>query len=307
METLVEVEHLSRRFGDRTVVDGLSFEVRAGEVLGLLGPNGAGKSTTMRMLSGCLAPSSGDIRIGGLDLLARPRAAKARLGYLPEHPPLYRDLTVDEYLTYAARLRGIPARQTARRVERTKHRCGLGSVGRRLLGNLSKGYQQRAGIAQAVVHAPAVVILDEPTAGLDPIQIRDVRDLIADIGQDCAVLLSTHILPEVQALCSRALIIHRGRLAYSGALDDERHTGPAAVLVALEHPPEVPDIQSLDGVSRAERLRDGRYRLELDPGAGRRGALAEQIVARGWGLLELVPERPGIEQTFVELTAGEAA
>ncbi|MGD2083878.1 MAG: ATP-binding cassette domain-containing protein [Chromatiales bacterium] len=307
MDTLVEVENLTRRFGARIAVDRLGLSVRAGDVLGLLGPNGAGKSTTMRMLSGCLAPTSGQIRIDGIDLLRRPRAAKARIGYLPERPPLYRELTVDEYLSYAARLRGTPAHEVPDRLRRVRQRCGLGAAGRRLVGNLSKGYQQRVGIAQALVHAPAVVILDEPTAGLDPIQIREVRELIADIGRECAVLLSTHILPEVQAVCTRAVIIHHGRLVYSEALQPGDGAGPAAVVIALERPPDLTEIQALAGVRRAERLRDGRFRLELEPEAGRGAAVAEQITACGWGLIELAPQRPGIEQTFVELTAGEAA
>jgi len=285
-------------------VDGLDFSVNAGEVLGLLGPNGAGKSTTMRMLSGCLAPDEGRVRIRGLDLLEQPRAAKASIGYLPERPPVYRDLSVDEYLQFAARLRRVPRREVAGRVQRVKERCALQGVGRRLIGNLSKGYQQRVGIAQALVHDPAVVILDEPTAGLDPVQIREVRELIGEIGGRCAVLLSTHILPEVQAICHRAIIIHRGRLVHSETLDESPAGAVSSVLLGLERPPPIQDLEGLDGVQGVEPLGERRFRLALTPDAT---GLAERIAARGWGLSEYTPQRRGLEQTFIQLTTGEEA
>jgi ABC-2 type transport system ATP-binding protein len=185
-DSLIRVEHLYRYYGPLCAVDDISFEVRRGEVLGFLGPNGAGKSTTMQIISGNLAPSAGRVLVNGVDILDQPRRAKAELGYLPDQPPLYREMTVDEYLWHCARIRRIPRGDIRAAIERVKERCGLGAVGKRVIANLSKGYQQRVGIAQAIVHTPAVVILDEPTVGLDPIQIREIRSLIRDLGSDHA-------------------------------------------------------------------------------------------------------------------------
>jgi ABC-2 type transport system ATP-binding protein len=212
----VSAKDLSRSYGTRSAVRNVSFELRQGEVLGLLGPNGAGKTTTLQMLAGCLAPSTGSIEICGIDLLEHPRAAKALLGYLPETPPLYRELTVDEYLRLAARLHRIPKNEITGAVDKARQRCGLAEVGKRLVGNLSKGYQQRVGIAQAIVHNPRVVILDEPTVGLDPIQIREIRSLIRELGGEHSVILSTHILPEVESVCDRIQILNQGQLVFSG-------------------------------------------------------------------------------------------
>lgn len=212
----VSATDLSRDYGARSAVRNIDFELRQGEVLGLLGPNGAGKTTTLQMLAGCLAPSTGAIEICGINLLERPREAKALLGYLPETPPLYRELTVDEYLRLVARLHRIPRNEIADAVDKAKQRCGLSKVGKRLVGNLSKGYQQRVGIAQAIVHNPRVVILDEPTVGLDPIQIREIRSLIRELGGEHSVILSTHILPEVESVCDRIQIMNQGELVFGG-------------------------------------------------------------------------------------------
>ncbi len=218
---------LSRNFGLRTAVRDVGFELRQGEVLGLLGPNGAGKTTTLQMLAGCLAPTAGTIEICGIDLLEQPRQAKALLGYLPETPPLYRELTVDEYLRLAARLRRVAKPAVAEAVESAKRRCGLAEVGKRLIGNLSKGFQQRVGIAQAIVHNPRVVILDEPTVGLDPIQIREIRSLVRELGREHSVILSTHILPEVESVCDRIQIMHLGQLVFSGDWEELKQRHPA--------------------------------------------------------------------------------
>lgn len=222
----VSASELSRSYGARTAVRDISFELRQGEVLGLLGPNGAGKTTTLQMLAGCLAPSSGSIEICGIDLLERPRQAKALLGYLPETPPLYRELTVDEYLRLAARLRRVAKAEIADAVERAKRRCGLADAGKRLIGNLSKGYRQRVGIAQAIVHNPRVVILDEPTVGLDPIQIREIRSLIRELGGEHSVILSTHILPEVESVCDRIQIMNQGQLVFNGSVAEMKGAYP---------------------------------------------------------------------------------
>lgn len=218
-DRLITATGLSRDYGDHRAVINLDVELRKGEVLGLLGPNGAGKSTTMQMLTGNLAPTAGEIHINGVDLLDEPRKAKQQIGYLPEQPPVYRDLTVSEYLHYCARLRNVPAAQRQGGVERASERCGLKDVGKRLIGNLSKGYRQRVGIAQAILHNPAVVILDEPTVGLDPIQIREIRSLIRELGQEHGIILSTHILPEVQAVCGRVQILNRGKTVFNNTLE----------------------------------------------------------------------------------------
>lgn len=217
-DVLVAATGLSRYYSEHCAVDRLDVQLHKGEVLGLLGPNGAGKSTTMQMLTGNLAPTAGEIRIRGIDLLDEPRKAKQQIGYLPEQPPVYRDLTVGEYLYYCARLRNVPAAQRKDAVERGSERCGLKDVGKRLIGNLSKGYRQRVGIAQAILHNPAVVILDEPTVGLDPIQIREIRRLIRELGQEHGIILSTHILPEVQAVCDRVQILNRGKTVFNDTL-----------------------------------------------------------------------------------------
>lgn len=291
-------------------MEDVSFCLQRGEVLGFLGPNGAGKSTTMQLVTGNLAPSAGRVRVCGLDLLEAPRAAKARLGYLPEQPPLYRELTVDEYLDHCARLHRLPRRERPAALRRVKARCGLEQVGRRLIGNLSKGYQQRVGIAQAILHAPAVVILDEPTVGLDPIQIREIRTLIRELAEAHAVVLSTHILPEVQAVCDRVQIMHRGRLVFSDSLANlARADEAAALVVAFRSPPPVTALLGVDGVEAAAEVAEDPQRLRLQVADTERAgsALVQRAAAAGWGLFELVPERRSLEQIFVELTAAEAA
>ncbi len=209
---------LSRRFGTHVAVKALDLDLRRGEVLGLLGPNGAGKTTTLQMLTGNLAPSAGEIRICSVDLLENPLAAKARIGYLPETPPLYRELNVREYLDLAARLHRVAKSRRAGAIDTAMARCGLADVGRKLIGALSKGYQQRVGIAQAIVHEPDVIILDEPTVGLDPNQILDIRALIRELGRAHSVILSTHILPEVEAVCDQVRIMNHGGVVFSNSI-----------------------------------------------------------------------------------------
>ncbi|GAB6040799.1 ABC transporter ATP-binding protein [Endothiovibrio diazotrophicus] len=305
-DVLIRVEHLYRHFGETMALRNVSFELHKGEVLGFLGPNGAGKTTTMRILSGNLAPSAGRVEIDGVDLLDEPKRAKASLGYLPEQPPLYREQTVDEYLGYCARLNRIPGARIKGAVERAKERCGLTEVGRRLIGNLSKGYQQRVGIAQAIIHTPAVVILDEPTVGLDPIQIREIRELIRELGRDHGVILSTHILPEVQAACSRVQIIHRGELVYSDSIEGLDHRLEAtSLLIDLQRPPALDELSGIDDVGGVEPAGEGRFHIRFAPGHSPAARLAETAAERGWGLTELTPERATLEQIFVNLTCGE--
>src|SRR6185436_5638111 len=234
-DTLAEFSDISRHYGPIQAVKSVSFTIRRGEVLGFLGPNGAGKTTTMQILSGNLAPSEGRVTIAGHDLLEDPREAKRALGYLPEQPPVYRELTVDEYLEYCAALHQIGRAQRKPALDAAKEKCGLTDVGRRLIGNLSKGFQQRVGIAQAIIHLPALVILDEPTVGLDPIQIREIRTLIRELGKEHGIILSTHILPEVQATCDHVQIIHKGELVLNDSIDGLTHRMKSAVLAARFH------------------------------------------------------------------------
>ena len=301
-EILVDAEHLYRYYGPTCAVYDVSFQLAKGDVLGFLGPNGAGKSSSMQMLTGNLAPSAGKIRVHGIDLLDEPKRAKRELGYLPEQPPLYREHTVDEFLIYCGRLHRVPGSRLRQALDSAKERCGLGAVGKRLIGNLSKGYQQRVGIAQAILHNPAVVVLDEPTVGLDPIQIREIRHLIRELGNDHGIILSTHILPEVQGVCNRVQIINRGRLVFSDTMAGlEQHLHSQHLIVRLRTPPPPDALTQLPGIVGAELLDDGRLRLRYEGGSPAT-LIAETAVARGWGVEELIPERRTLEQIFVELT-----
>ncbi len=302
---LIEVEQLYRYYGHHLAVDAISFELSQGEVLGFLGPNGAGKSTTMQMITGNLAPSAGRITINGIDLLDRPRLAKAEIGYLPEQPPVYVDLTVDEYLLYCAKLHRVGSRQRGKAMARAKQRCGLEQVSRRLIGNLSKGYQQRVGIAQAILHDPTVVILDEPTVGLDPNQIRDIRGLIRELGEHHGIILSTHILPEVQATCSRVQIINRGKLVFSETMQAlEKQLTSQILVLETRAPLNTDTLLQIDGVDNIETLTDHRVRLHFT-GANPAGTIAACVATQEWGLVELALDRQTLEQVFVDLTCSE--
>lgn len=306
MESLLKVEQLSRTFGDVQAVSNVSFSVERGEILGFLGPNGAGKSTTMNMLTGNLAPSAGRILVGGIDLLDQPCEAKALIGYLPEQPPVYRELTVDEYLDYCARLNRIERSRIKAAVDVAKERCGLTEVGRRLIGNLSKGYQQRVGIAQAIIHVPALVILDEPTVGLDPIQIREIRSLIRALGQEHSVILSTHILPEVQTICDRVQIIDKGELVYSDTIAGlDRRMQSSSLLLALQHPPCEQELLAIGGVLSVDTVSEERLRIHFDPQQNPAQQLVASSAAGNWGLYELIPERMSLEEVFVDITCSE--
>jgi ABC-2 type transport system ATP-binding protein len=260
----------------------------------------------MQMLTGNLAPSTGSIDICGVDLLDRPAAAKARIGYLPEVPPLYKELTVDEYLYFAARLHRVPRAQAKAAVGRARDRCGIQDVGKRLIGSLSKGYQQRVGIAQAVIHEPDVVILDEPTVGLDPNQIREIRSLIRELRDQHSVILSTHILPEVEAVCDRVEIMHKGAIVFSDSIDVlRRFRGGQALRVGLRRPPPVNEIKQLAGVASAELL-DGFVRVLALEAQEPTEAIVRASVERNWGLHYLAPEAASLEDVFVQLTTAEA-
>lgn len=305
-EPLLQVTDLHRHYGPVHAVRGLDFDLHRGQVLGLLGANGAGKSTTMAMLAGVLAPSTGRIRIAGHDLLAQPLAAKARLGYLPEFPPLFPELSVDEYLRHCARLRAVARTRLAHAVAAAKARCGLEHSGERLLGNLSKGFRQRVGIAQAIVHEPDVVILDEPTSGLDPAQLRDIRALIRELGARHAVVLSTHILPEAQAICDSVQIIHQGRLALAATMNEL--PGDAGMYrIRLAHAPQPGVVAALDMVASVAVAGDGTLSVQVHGGDDGLARLAAACCAGGWGLLELTPQRRSLEEVFIAVACGDDA
>lgn len=301
---LVEVNNLSRFYGALQAVKNVSFTIQRGEVLGFLGPNGAGKTTTMQIISGNLAPSGGSIAINGHDLIEDPRAAKSQIGYLPESPPLYRELTVDEYLDYRAALSRIPRALRKQARDDAKVRCGLENTGGRLIGNLSKGYQQRVGIAQAIIHLPPVVILDEPTVGLDPIQIREIRLLIRELGKEHGVILSTHILPEVQTTCDRVQIINKGELVLSETIDGlEKHMKSASLTVAFHHVPAKEILERMSGVNSVQPEKDGRLRIFHEPDRNPTEDILRMAVKKNWGLYEIRPARLSLEQIFLDLTS----
>jgi len=303
MNTLIEVEQLYRYYGDHCAVKNVGFTLEKGEILGFLGPNGAGKSTTMQIICGNLAPSSGRIVVNGVDMLDQPREAKRALGYLPEIPPLYRELTVDEYLEYCAQLHRIPRRRQARAIAIARERCGLGDVGARLINNLSKGYQQRVGIAQAIIHMPAVIILDEPTVGLDPIQIREIRELIRELGKEHGVILSTHILPEVQESCTHVQIIHQGQLVLRDTIDGlERQMSNSSLLLTTARPLDVERVNGLDAVQSVDDLGAHQYRVYHEKDGNPAEQIARTVVESGCGLLEMVAERRSLEQVFIDMT-----
>ncbi len=307
-DTLISVKHLWRYYDHFCAVKDISFEVKRGQILGFLGPNGAGKSTTMQILTGTLAPSLGEVAVGGYDLLDQPLAAKQALGYLPEHPPLYHDMRVDEFLKFCAKLHHLPSAEVTTAVNRVIDQCGLTGVRKRLIGNLSKGYQQRVGIAQAIVHTPSVVILDEPTIGLDPIQIREIRDLIRQLGQAHSVILSTHILSEVQALCSQVQIINHGQLVLTDTIEGLfSQIQTTHLQVGLRRPPAIEQLRQIREVEAVEVIDETHFRLRHSADHNPAEELVEKSVANQWGLFELVPEKRSLEQIFVELTRTEVA
>lgn len=303
----VEATNLTKLYGGRYAVNEVSFNLSQGQVLGFLGPNGAGKSTTMKMLTGNLAPSKGAIKICGIDIIDKPKEAKAMIGYLPELRPLYKELTVDEYLIIAARLHGVSRKHIKKAVEIAKQRCGLAHMSKRLIENLSNGYQQRVGIAQAIIHQPMVVILDEPTVGLDPIQIRDIRTLIKEIGQTSSVILSTHILPEVEMVCNHVQIIDKGQLVFNGDIDvlKSQRVGNK-LLAAFKRVPDINVIANIDGITEVEALEDNMLRISFVEGSLPHEEIVEISVKDGWGLYQIAPEQTSLEEVFMHLTYQDA-
>ena len=303
MSTLIEVEHLSRYFGKLIAVDNINFTVKKGEILGFLGINGAGKTTTMQMLSGCLAPSLGSIKINGVDILREPLLAKRSIGYLPDTPPLYKDLSVREFLFYCGQLHAIPKSDINLALDKVLIRCGLTSVTNRLIAHLSKGFQQRIGIAQAIIHNPDVIILDEPTVGLDPLQIIEIRELIRELRQDHAVILSTHILTEVHETCTHLQIINQGKLIAKERVDSiTQSMNESSLIIKTVFPIDAEPILSIEGVRNLEVLSNNRFKINFKPTHDPTQEISETVINKGWGLIEMSPNNQNIEALFIGLT-----
>ena len=312
---MIEVQHLSKRYGPFTAVDDISFRVERGEILGFLGPNGAGKTTTMRMLTGYMPPTEGKAMVAGYDVQDQPLEAKRRTGYLPETPPLYPDMGVRDYLTFVAKIKGVPRGDIKARVEQVMKKTFVADMAARQCGRLSKGYRQRVGLAQALLHDPEVLILDEPTAGLDPKQIIETRQLIKELAGNHTIVLSTHILPEVSQTCQRVVIIAKGKVVAVDTPDNltARVRGSASTYVQVDaHGADVAAVLArVPGVTTAgvTETHGQTVGLEIqsEPGRDLRREIAAAVVGQGWGLLELRPTRLSLEDIFLSLTTEEPA
>jgi len=310
---VIEVDHLSKRYGPVTAVDDVSFRVESGQILGFLGPNGAGKTTTMRIITGYMPATSGKAVVAGYDVFEKPLEAKRRTGYLPETPPLYPDMTVREYLTFVAKIKGLRG-HIKDRVAEVMKRTWVADMADRHCAKLSKGYRQRVGLAQAIIHNPDVLVLDEPTAGLDPKQIIETRQLIRELAGTHTIILSTHILPEVSQTCQRVVIINKGRVVAVDSPDNLTHRlqGAATVFVQAEGPEAEIEAALLNvrGVTRVGRPEPrgplASFEVDTEKGADLRRELAAVIVTRGWGLTELRPMRMSLEDIFLSVTTEEA-
>lgn len=312
---MIEVQHLTKRYGRVTAVEDISFRVERGEILGFLGPNGAGKTTTMRILTGYMPATEGKAVVAGFDVFEQPVEAKRRTGYLPETPPLYPDMTVREYLEFVAKIKGVPPADRRQRMAAVMDRTRISDVADRLCSKLSKGYRQRVGLAQAIIHNPDVLILDEPTAGLDPKQIIETRQLIKELAGNHTIILSTHILPEVSQTCQRVVIINKGHVVAVDTPDNltARLRGSETMYVQVDSMGADASLTlgRIPGVTRVGESdrRDGviGYEVESERGRDVRRDLSRAIVASGWGLLELRPMRMSLEEIFLSLTTEEAA
>ena len=310
---MIKVENLTKRYAGQTAIYDLNFEVGKGEIMGFLGPNGAGKSTTMRILSSFMPPTSGRASVAGFDIFEQSLQARAHLGYMPENVPLYNDMRVTEYLDYRAALKEVPHRRVAERVGDVKELCGLKDVEKKLIGTLSKGYRQRVGLADALVHEPDLLILDEPTSGLDPNQIRQVRDLIKNLGKQHTILLSTHILPEVEMTCSRVIIIHKGRIEAcdtpENLLSRIRTAGGVLVEAKVGADKGAEELKKIPGVRDVTASVDGEWEifaLRVEAGTDVREEVFRLANARRWTLRELSLRKATLEDVFVEITHPDA-
>jgi ABC-2 type transport system ATP-binding protein len=315
---MIKVEGLSKRYARTVAVDNISFEVEKGQIVGFLGPNGAGKTTTMRILTCFLPPTAGSANVAGFDVLENPMEVKKRIGYLPETPPLYPEMEVSEYLSFTGRLKGIPTADIGRRVDEVVERCAVGDVRDKLIGKLSKGYRQRVGLAQAIIHNPDVLILDEPTSGLDPKQIIEIRELLRSLAGEHTIILSTHILSEVEHSCERVIIINKGKLVAIDSVANltNRLRGAEAISLQLETSNGYPNasevqqkLERISGVSRVV-MKDSKNELlhfEIESLQGRhiRAEVARSVVNSGWNLSELRAVGISLEDIFLQLTAAE--
>lgn len=310
---MIEVQHLTKRYGPFTAVNDVTFKVERGEILGFLGPNGAGKTTTMRVLTGYMPPTEGKAIVAGYDVFEQPVEAKRRTGYLPETPPLYPDMTVRDYLTFVAKIKGVPRGDRNARLNTVMERTRIADMANRHCGKLSKGYKQRVGLAQALLHNPDVLILDEPTAGLDPKQIIETRQLIKELAGDHTIILSTHILPEVSQTCQRVVIINKGKVVAVDTPDNLTAKLRGSETMYLQVDSNGVDaseaLRRIPGVTRVG-LSDSRgsatgFEIESEQGQDIRRELASTVVRQGWGLLELRPMRMSLEDIFLQLTTSE--
>jgi ABC-2 type transport system ATP-binding protein len=306
---MIKVENLTKRYAGHTAIQDLNFEVSRGEIMGFLGPNGAGKTTTMRILAGFMPPTSGRASIAGFDVFEQSLQARTHLGYMPENVPLYSDMRVTEYLNYRAALKAVPHRRIAERVGDVKELCGLKDVERKLIGTLSKGYRQRVGLADALLAEPDLLILDEPTIGLDPNQIRQVRELIKNLGRQHTILLSTHILPEVEMTCSRVIIVHKGRIEAcdtpENLLGKIRQAGGVELEAKVGNDNGEEQLKKIPGVR--DVITDGehdwkKFSLRVESGADVREEVFRLAIERHWTVRELTQRRGTLEDVFVELT-----
>jgi ABC-2 type transport system ATP-binding protein len=306
---MIEVEKLSKSYGPREAIKNLSFQIEKGEVVGFLGPNGAGKSTTMNILSCIMPASSGTAKICGYDVFEQSLEIRKLIGYLPESPPLYSDMIVYDYLTYAARLRNIPYKKTKLAVDQVIERCSLTEVGGRIIGRLSKGFQQRVGIAQALVHDPDILILDEPTIGLDPIQIIEIRKLIQELASSHTIILSSHILPEITQICKRVIIISDGQIVAVDSLDaltTRLRKGERLLLKLRQNNKEIIDkLRSLKKVTTVTEDQPAQYTIDCEPNAAIQDDIAKLTLDNKWGLIELKPVSMTLEDIFLKLTLEE--
>jgi ABC-2 type transport system ATP-binding protein len=303
-KSIVRVENLSHRYGgSQWAIKDINFEISERGVLGLLGSNGAGKSTTMNIICGVLNQTNGNVYINDVDIRQHPQEAKKHLGFLPQKPPLHPDLTVDEYLVYCANLRSIPEKSIKGAVDRAKEKCGITQYSKRLIRNLSGGYQQRVGIAQAIVHMPSFVVLDEPTNGLDPNQIVEIRHLIKEIAVDHSILLSTHILSEVQATCDQIKMIEHGQMVFTGTVREfDNYIEPDSFLMALETPPSLEEILGVPGVRGVEALDPPFFRVKFSGSAETVKRIVETSVHRHWQLTEIHVEKSSMDEVFAQLS-----
>lgn len=311
---MIKVEGVTKKYPARLAVDDISFEVKSGEIVGFLGPNGAGKTTTMRMLTGYLPMNSGRIEVAGFDVATQPREVRRRIGYLPESCPLYPEMRVDEYLRFRAELKGVKAVARKAKINEVKEQCGLTEVGKRIIGQLSKGYRQRVGLADSLVHDPDLLILDEPTVGLDPYQIRQVRELIKSLAKKHTILLCTHILPEVEAICERILIISEGRIVAADTEENLHKRLHTCTVIEMEVLADLntatAKIGGMGGVDvrTASNLDGGWVWLELEAdSSAMREELFNLAVTEGWALRELTEQEHSLEDTFVQITQNRGA